>query len=91
MSFPKIRPRSKWVFVKPNDEVSNTSKNGLITPSNVEQKKKSVGTALAIGEGIKDIKKGDRVIYGEFAGENIQIENMDYKLLHDDDIIAFYS
>lgn len=90
---PKIIPRAKQVLIKPDDEASRVSDSGLVRPSNVEQERKAIGTVLAVGSDIKDIKKGDRVIYGAYAGEAIQLresnKEVDYKLLFDEDILAF--
>lgn len=90
---PKIVPRAKQVLVKPDNEKSRVSDSGIITPTTVEQEKKAFGTVLAVGADIKDIKVGDRVIYGVFVGEKIKLlesENeVDYVLLHDEDVLAF--
>jgi len=93
MKNTRIMPRGKQVLVQPDPEKSRVSDHGLVTPENVEQEKKAVGTVIAVGPEIQDVKKGDRVIYGAFLGEHIKLkegsEDVDYILLHDDDIIAF--
>jgi co-chaperonin GroES (HSP10) len=89
----KIIPRSKQVLVQPDMEESKESEFGIITPDNVEQEKKSIGTVLSVGKDIKDIKKGMRVIFGTFAGERIKFKEsskeLDYILLLDEDVLAF--
>ena len=89
----KIRPRAKQVLVQPDGKQSRESQFGIITPSNVEQEQKAIGTVLAVGSDIKDIKKGDRVIYGAYAGEKIKLsesnKDVDYILLFDEDVLAF--
>lgn len=90
----KIVPRLKQVLVKPDGEESNTSELGLVTPSNIEKEKKAVGTVLAVGsEADKDIKKGDKIIYGAYVGETINTKEkgkeVEYKLLFAEDILAF--
>lgn len=93
MKTPKITPRAKQVLVKPDEEGSRESEHGLLMPSNVEQEQKAVGTVVAVGGDIKDIKKGDRVIYAAYGGENLNFSNdpkkVEYKLLFDEDILAF--
>mgnify|MGYP003395933065 CR=1 FL=1 len=88
-----IRPRGKYILVQPDPEKSRVSAHGLVTPSNIEQEKKSVGTVIAVGPEIKDVKKGNHVIYGTYAGERIKqnegIKEVEYVLLHDDDVLAF--
>jgi chaperonin GroES len=92
MKTPKIKPRGKQVLVVPDGEESRVSEHGLVTPGNVEQEKKAIGTVVAVGPEIKDMKKGDRVIFGVFAGERIRMresaKEVDYILLFDEDILA---
>lgn len=93
MKTPKIRPRGKQVLVKPEGEKSRESFSGLVMPSNVEQEQRAIGTVVSVGPEIKDIKKGDRVIYGAYAGEKIKLnegtKEVDYVLLFDEDVLAF--
>ena len=89
----KIVPRGRHILVRPDDEASRTTESGLMVPSSVEQEQRAIGTVLAVGDGIKDVKKGDRVIYGAFAGETLNFsrdpKKVEYKLLFDEDVIAF--
>ena len=90
---PKIIPRGKQILVKPDGEGSRVTDSGLVMPSNVEQEQKAIGTVLAVGSEIKDIKKGQRVIYGAFAGEKLKLnessKEVDYMILFDEDVLAF--
>lgn len=93
----KIIPRGNWILVKPVDKESNELESGILLPTTEEQEQKSVGTVQAIGNKVTDITIGDKVIYGAYAGETIKrreesaigFEEIDYKLLLDEDIIAF--
>lgn len=89
----KIRPRAKQILVRPDAEESRESEHGILTPSNIEQEQKAIGEVLAVGPEIKDIKVGDRVIYGAYAGEKIKLressKEVDYLLLFDEDVLAF--
>lgn len=89
----KIIPRGKQILVRPDDEAPRESEHGIITPSNIEQERKAIGTVLSVGPEIKDVKKGDRVIYGAFAGERMKLKEsqkeVDYVLLFDEDVLAF--
>lgn len=88
----KILPRAKQVLVKPDDEKPRVSESGLLTPDNIEQEQKAFGTIESVGSGIEDLKAGDRVIYGAFAGEKLNLspdpKKVDYVLLFDDDVLA---
>jgi co-chaperonin GroES (HSP10) len=89
----KIIPRGKWVLVKPLSDEVKESKYGLILPDTEEREQKAQGVVESVGKEVVDIKAGDVVVYGAFAGENIKTQEnskkIDYKLLLDEDIIAF--
>jgi len=89
----KITPRAKQVLVKPDGVESRESESGIITPSNIEQEQKAIGTVIAVGSDIKDIYRDDRVIYGAYAGEVIKFreggKDVEYRILFDEDILAF--
>jgi chaperonin GroES len=93
MKIKKIIPRGKWVLVRPIEKESRTTDQGLILPASEEREQKALGTVVAVGKEVTDIKLGDEVIYGSFAGENMKRREgsveVDYKLLLDEDIIAF--
>lgn len=68
----KIVPLGYYVLVKVAAPESRENENGLIIPSNVEQEQKSQGVVEAVGEKVKNLKKGDEVIYGTYAGEEVK-------------------
>lgn len=90
-----IKPRGKWVLVKQEEPDSKVQGNGLIIPPSEEKEQKARGVVEAVGNdpSLKDIKKGDHVIFGAYAGEKMEVKEGNKKtmflLLHDDDIIAF--
>lgn len=93
MKKPKIIPRGKYMLIKPEVVDEREQDNGLIIPRTVEQEQKAQGTVEAVGSEISDVKVGDKVVYGAYAGEAMQMrengKEVEYKLLHDDDVIAF--
>ncbi len=87
----KIIPRKTQILVKPDEALSGETESGLSRPENEEKEKKAIGTVKAVGPDIKDLKEGNRVIYGQFAGEPISFEikeEDDYILLFDEDVLA---
>lgn len=89
----KVQPRGKYVLVRPDEAEARESEHGILVPDAVEQEQRAQGIVIAVGEEVKDIKEGDKVIYGAYAGENLKLlesaKKVDYKLLHTDDVIAF--
>ena len=89
----KITPRGKRILVRRDEAKGGVSEHGIVTPDSVEKDQKAYGTVVAIGADIDDIKVGDRVVYGMYAGEDIEQEEkgkkVEYKLLDSEDVIAF--
>lgn len=87
-----IIPRKEWVLVKP-EEVRTQTQSGLLLPDTEEKEQKAQGEVVAVGDSVEGLKKGDIVIYGAYAGENMVVyekgAEVEYKLLLDEDIIAF--
>ena len=90
---PKITPRGKQILVQPDGEGSRVSEHGIVRPDSVKEETKAFGTVVAVGPEITDVKKGQRVIYGAYAGEQIQFEGstkeVDFVLLDDEWVLAF--
>lgn len=89
----KITPRGKRILVKRDEAKGKVSDYGISLPENSEEEQKAFGTVIAVGKGIDDVKGGDRVIFGAYAGETIEEDEkgkkVEYKLLDDEDVIAF--
>jgi chaperonin GroES len=89
----KIIPRGKWILVTPAAAESRETEQGLIIPEREEKEQKAQGIVEAVGAEVKDVKAGDRVVYGAYAGETIKTredgKEVEHKLLHDDDVIGF--
>lgn len=89
----KIEARGPWILVKPEAADERENEQGLIIPANEEQEQKARGTVVSVGSKVVGVDKGDQVVYGAFAGEVLKLreggKDVEYKLLHDDDVIAF--
>jgi chaperonin GroES len=86
-----IKPLGNRILVKPltTEEVT---KSGIVLPDTAEKEKKEQGEVVAIGEG-EDIKKlkikvGDKVLFGKYVGDEVEIDKVDYKFLKDEDILG---
>ena len=91
----KIRPLHDRVIVKRVDEEEKT-KGGIIIHDTakekpVEGKVIAVGAGKVLDDGKKqplEVKKGDRILFGKYAGTDIQIEGEEHLIMREDDIIA---
>ena len=72
-------------------EQTETAKGGIIIPDTAKEKPQR-GTVVAAGPGKKDepvtVKVGDNVLYGKYAGTEIQIEGNDFLIMRESDILA---
>ena len=91
----KIKPLHDRVIVKRIAEEEKT-KGGIIIPDTakekpIEGKVVAVGGGKLLDDGSKlklEVKKGDRVLFGKYAGTDIQIEGEEHLIMREDDIIA---
>ena len=91
----KVRPLHDRVIVK-RLEGEEVTKGGIIIPDTAKEKPVE-GKVIAVGsgklgEGGKklpiEVKKGDRVLFGKYAGTEIKIEGEELLIMREDDIIA---
>jgi chaperonin GroES len=85
-----VTPLSDRVIVKPAPAEEKTA-GGIIIPDTAKEKPQR-GTVVAAGPGKKDepvtVKVGDTVLYGKYAGTEIQIEGDDFLIMRESDILA---
>lgn len=89
----KITPRHQYMLIRPLADESRENENGLLIPDSVEKEQRAQGTVEAVSPDIKNVKIGDHVVYGAFAGEPLSIQEdgkeVELRLVHNDDVIAF--
>lgn len=90
MSDVKIKPLADRVVIKPLEAQEKTV-SGIIIPDSAKEKPQR-GTVVAAGPGTKDekmeVKVGDVVLYGKYAGTEINIDGKDYLIMKQTDILA---
>jgi chaperonin GroES len=91
----KVKPLHDRVIVKRVEEEEKT-KGGIIIPDTakekpIEGKIVAVGNGKVTEEGKRlplEVKKGNRVLFGKYAGTEIQIDGEEHLIMREDDIIA---
>ena len=85
-----IKPLADRVVVKPAD-AEQKSQGGIIIPDTAKEKPLR-GTVVAAGKGTKDnpmeLKVGDVVLYGKFAGTEIELEGDKFIIMRESDVLA---
>ncbi len=91
----KIRPLQDRIIVKRVKE-EETTKGGIIIPDTAKEKPIE-GEVIAVGNGkvledgkvrALDIKKGDRVLFGKYAGTEVKLEGEEHLILREDDVLG---
>ena len=91
----KFRPLQDRVVVK-RIEAEEKTAGGIIIPDTAKEKPQQ-GETIAVGTGGRDetgklipmdVKIGDRVLFGKYSGTEIKVEDEDYLILREDEILA---
>jgi len=91
----KVRPLQDRVLVRRVAEEEKT-KGGIIIPDSAKEKP-AEGEVVAVGNGKFDdegklrplaVKKGDRILFGKYVGNEIKIDGVEHLILREDDILG---
>ena len=91
----KVKPLNDRVLVKRIEEVQVT-KGGIVIPDTAKEKPIE-GKVIAVGPGkmsdagarmTLQLKEGDRVLFGKYAGTEIKMEGEEYLMMREEDILA---
>lgn len=91
----KIRPLHDRVLVERLEE-QEAKVGGIIIPDTAKEKPQEgkvieVGTGKVTDDGKRlppDVKVGDRILFGKYSGSEVKVEDKDYLILREDDILA---
>ncbi len=91
----KIRPLHDRILIKRVAE-EETVRGGIIIPDSAKEKPQE-GEVIAVGNGkilengqrvALDVKEGDRILFGKYAGSDIKIEEQEYLILREDEVLG---
>lgn len=92
----KLQPLGDRVVVKPDADQDLRTSSGLVIPDTAKEKPQEA-EVIAVGDGkyndegkrIKlDVKKGDKVLIGKYSGTDIKIDDGEYTILREDEVLA---
>ena len=92
-----VRPLHDRVLIKRIEE-QETVKGGIIIPDTAKEKPQE-GAVMAVGAGRTekgrriplDVKVGDRILFGKYTGSEIKIDDQEYLILREEEILAKFS
>ena len=94
----RVRPLHDRVLIKRIEE-QETIKGGIIIPDTAKEKSQE-GEVVAVGTGkmlengtiaALEVTEGDRILFGKYSGTEIKVENQDYLILREDEIIGIFT
>jgi chaperonin GroES len=91
----RVRPLQDRVIVRRVEEQEQKSAGGIIIPDTAKEKPQE-GKVVAVGPGKKedgkvlslDVKAGDRVLFGKYAGTEIKLDGEEHLILREEDILG---
>ena len=90
-----VRPLHDRIIVQRIDE-GEQNVGGIIIPDSAKEKPQQ-GTVIAVGNGKTndngkriplDVKAGDRILFGKYAGQEIKLDGEEYFIMKEDDVLA---
>jgi chaperonin GroES len=91
----KIRPLHDRILVKRVEE-QEVRKGGIIIPDTAKEKPQE-GKVIAVGNGKVtedgkkiplDVKAGDRILFGKYSGSEVKVEDEEYLILREEDVLG---
>ena len=91
----KIRPLGDRILVKRLEE-QETVRGGIIIPDTAKEKPQE-GKVIAAGNGKVgddgkkiplDVKAGDKILFGKYSGSEVKIEDKEYLIMREEDVLA---
>ena len=91
----KVKPLADRVVVEPLDEEVQ-ERGGIIIPDTAKEKPQQ-GKVMAVGPGAvaddgsrkpMEVKDGDKILYGKWTGSEVRIDDTDYLIMRESDILA---
>ncbi len=81
-----LKPLKDRVVAYKEQPKSKTA-SGLLLPSDSKEKP-AYAVVESVGPDVKEVKKGDKIIYKEYSGTNVKLNDTEYLILEEKDILA---
>jgi chaperonin GroES len=91
----KVRPLHDRILVERLEE-QEVKKGGIIIPDTAKEKPQE-GRVIAVGNGKPDkdgkkvpldVKAGDRILFGKYSGSEVKVDDKEYLIVREDDVLA---
>ncbi len=82
----KFRPLKERVLASYTDEIEKTA-GGIYVPDTAREKPQK-GKVEAVGSEVKEVKEGDQVLFDKYSGSKVNIDNVEYLIIKEEDILG---
>ena len=83
-----LKPMADNILLK-QTEAAETTTSGIILATTKE--KPAIYEVMSAGPDVKEIKAGDKVVIGNFTGNEIKLDGVDYKFFNLEDVLAVFT
>jgi chaperonin GroES len=81
-----LNPLNEWVVAEQEEAVTKTA-SGLYLPDKAAEKPK-IAKVVKVGKEVKEIKAGDRIVYKSYSTTEVKVDDKEYILVKEEDILA---
>jgi chaperonin GroES len=91
----RLRPLQDRIIVRRIDKEEERTRGGIIIPDTAKEKPQE-GKVVAVGPGRRedgkvlavDVKVGDRILFGKYAGNEIKLDGEEHLILREEDVLG---
>ena len=81
-----LQPLADWVVAEQEEAATKTA-SGLYLPDKAAEKPK-VAKVLKVGKDVKSVRAGDRIVYKSYSTTEVKLDDTEYVLVKEEDILA---
>jgi chaperonin GroES len=81
-----LKPLADHVILK-RIEKENKTTSGIVLPDTAKEKPEQ-GEVIEVGKEVKEVKKGDKVVFSKYGPTEVKIDGSEYLILKEEDILA---
>lgn len=81
-----LKPLADRIIIKRLEAEEKTA-SGIVLPDSAKEKPEQ-GEVIACGKDVKEVEKGDKVIFGKFSLTEVKVEGKEYSVIKEEDVLA---
>jgi chaperonin GroES len=81
-----LKPLADRIILKRTEKEATTA-SGILLPDSAKEKPEE-GEVIEVGKEVKEVKKGDRVVFSKYGPTEIKVKEVEYLIIKEEDILA---